>query len=257
MTLVKQAISRAMSTFGGESMLQTPVLRQIVNATKIVLLAPVKIAVQTTTTGIGAAAGAIGGAGAGLTTGLYRTAKNVADVKIRSEKSYNKTIDLGLVAKYLPKVIYRSLNGLVNTALLTAYGAAEGVFVGSIVGETLGRSVTGNIFSLSKQPPFKESLDSRYESKLELEQDSRESKFIEIDRPTRNYFTDPFKKANELSEINYLEKRTAQTNSHQEPTPAEIAHLKTEQAQTQAKNQAKEQKEKREKEILRRERERA
>jgi hypothetical protein len=154
---IKDAVMRAITAFSTTSTITTEgtmsnkVLAGIVNSAKTVMLAPVKLAVKYAALGTGMAAGAVGGAAAGLGAGINGTAKDVMMTRSRGNLIRINSADSAMTkaAKLIPNTIYKSLKGIVNTAALAAYSAAEGLVLGGAAGYTIGNSVAGDVFSLA------------------------------------------------------------------------------------------------------------
>jgi hypothetical protein len=150
-TPVKDAVMRAVRTFSQESNIDSKVLKGIVDSAKIALLAPIKIAVNLTGSYAGMAVGAAGGAGAGFGAAINRTATKMSDRNraILANKADNVATK---AAKIFAATTYTALGGIVNAAVLTSYGAAEGVVVGDLVGQRLAQQTRTSFFGLDKNP---------------------------------------------------------------------------------------------------------
>jgi len=173
---VKDTVGRAISaltteTTKGEAF-NSAALSGIVNGVKILMLAPVKLSVNYVAHYSSAAVGAAGGAVAGFGAGISRTTKAIM--------SQNIQMSLEGVAKAIPSTMMHLLKGVVNTAALTAYGAAEGIIVGFMVGDNtiIGRVGTGNIFGLEKSNTDYSNTDYRAaEVEPQVEEDQYPSSY--------------------------------------------------------------------------------
>jgi hypothetical protein len=143
MQTMKAAVARTIeffsttSTITKKGTISNKVLAGIVNSVKAAIRIPVVMAVQLSAQGVGTVAGAAGGAVGGFGAGVHRA--------FTKDRSVFKTaeIDNAVVkaTKKFGNIVAQSLYGIVNTARLTAYGAAEGTFVGGVVvGVTPSRS---------------------------------------------------------------------------------------------------------------------
>ncbi|MBP6869385.1 hypothetical protein KBC04_00660 [Candidatus Babeliales bacterium] len=168
MNAVKNAVDRAFSMLISKTtpdQIQNDIIRKTVNATKILLLTPVKYAVIVASEVGGGAAGAVGGAGVGLATGIYRNSREFSNISFRKDGQINLTS----VADALPKVIYQSVKLIVSPVALAAYGAAEGLFVGMLTGSKLAFDAIGNPLKLSNRYSQIKNNDFLEEIKAEAE----------------------------------------------------------------------------------------
>lgn len=145
---IKEKFNTALKSFATQSNIDNVVLRKMVDSVKIVLMIPVKVAVQAGIGGAGMALGAVGGAGAGLGAGINRTAKWMNKTNIRNQKG---NISMVEVAKAIPITIGKALVGVVGTPALAAYSAVEGLAIGGIVGAEQATKITGTkLFTLHR-----------------------------------------------------------------------------------------------------------
>jgi len=149
-TPVKDAVMRAVRTFSQESNIDNKVLKGIVDSAKIALLAPIKLAVKIGAVSIGAGTVAAGNTVAALGAGINRTANRIS--KANSEVLNSKN---NIVLKAVKVFVYTtciSLDGILATADLMAFSAAEGVVIGGVAGYGASTKRVGKVVGLDKNP---------------------------------------------------------------------------------------------------------
>jgi hypothetical protein len=145
---MKDAVLKAVKTFSEESTIKSPILKGIVDSAKTALIAPVKLAVKVTTTAIGAGVGGIGNTAASLGAGMNRTAKRISKTNSEVLNSENN-----IMVKAVKVFVYTTcitLDGIVDTAILAAYAAQEGVVLGAAGGIVAGNKIAGDVVRLDK-----------------------------------------------------------------------------------------------------------
>jgi hypothetical protein len=149
-TPVKDAVMRAVRTFSQESNIDNKVLKGIVDSAKIALLAPIKLAVKIGAVSIGAGTVAAGNTVAALGAGINRTANRIS--KANSEVLNSKN---NIVLKAVKIFVYTTcitLDGILATADLMAFSAAEGVVIGGVAGYGASTKRVGKVVGLDKNP---------------------------------------------------------------------------------------------------------
>ncbi len=166
---IKDAATRAITFFSTETVvtkrgtISNKVLAGIVNGIKIAITAPVKFAIRAGIILPGLYAGATGGAIAGLGNGIHRTARSFSELSIME----GNKISMQKVAWLIPATIIKTLKGVVGTTILTAYGAAEGVLVGSRVGHDVTNKLVGSRLGLKRAQSIQTQNDAATQAEVD------------------------------------------------------------------------------------------
>lgn len=168
---VKDAAQKAIRFFSTQTDMNSKILSGIIDALKITLTTPVKLAVRASIIGVGMGAGAVGGAVGAVGAQVNRTARELSKTSIRvqnAKSKYNGEISWAKVAAYIPIQIVITLGNVVTTPVLAAYGVPEGVVVGGVVGAKVGNKITGDkVFGLEKNATQKQAEEAQKQVELE------------------------------------------------------------------------------------------